>query len=203
MYATILLVLVGSITLVVQGGARYMRQGTEYQEAQRQTLMGLKLVTADIARSTTARRDPDAGTAAMANADYFIFLSPVPDDSSNPWTYNGEQLEYHAWICYYLTATPIGDLVRVRRPLPSAETSNNIGNPPPLADFQVNQPGDVRRVVSRGVTEFTLNDGTTGQQVRVNLGCSVNWEDTNADGVNDREIVTTISGQSLATMPNP
>ena len=42
-YSTILLILVGSITLAVQAGMKYMRQGTEYQEAQRQTLIGLGL----------------------------------------------------------------------------------------------------------------------------------------------------------------
>ena len=201
-YATILLLLVGSITLAVQGGLKYMRQGSEYQEAQRQTLIGLKAITSDLTRSTTAWREPDGGTAAMVDADHMIFLSPIPDPPATDWTYDIDRLEYHAWICYYVTATPIGDLVRVRRPLSSPQASNIISAIPTLSDMQTNQAGDERKVVARGVTEFRLNDGVTAAQVLINLTCSVNWEDTDGDGVNDRDIVTSISGQSLASMPN-
>ncbi len=201
-YSTILLILVGSITLAVQAGMKYMRQGTEYQEAQRQTLIGLKAITSDLTRSTTAWRDPDGGTPAMVDADHLIFLSPIPDPPATDWTYDGDRLQYHAWLCYYVTATPIGDLVRVRRPLSTPEPSNNISAIPSLSDMQTPQAGDERKVIARGVTEFRLNDGITAAQVQINLTCSVNWEDTDGDGSNDREIVTSISGQSLATLPN-
>ena len=201
-YATILLILVGAITLAVQGGLKYMRQGAEYQDAQRQTLIGLKSLTSDLSRSTTAWRDPDGGTPAMTNADYMIFLSPIPNPPATDWTYSGDELQYHAWICYYLSAKPIGDLIRVRRPLAGPSTSSLITGIPTLADFQTPQPGDESRVIARGVTEFRLNDGASGGQVQINLTCSVNWEDTDGDGVNDRDIVTSISGQSLAVLPN-
>lgn len=216
-YATILLVLVGSIVAAVQGGLRYMRQGADYQEAQQQTLLGIKAITADLSKSTTARRDPDPGLFPAPpppppnpplpdpTLRYFICLSPVPDPPAVDWTYSGDQLEYHAWICYYIdesTGLP-GSLIRVRRPLPAPATSNLVGVVPPLTDFQSPVAGDVRKVISRGVSYLYFDDGATGQQVFFMLGCSTNWEDTGGDRINDRQIVTTIYGQSLATMPNP
>jgi Prokaryotic N-terminal methylation motif len=188
-FSVILLLLMGSIVLVVQGGMRYMRKGAAYQDAQKQTLVCMKKIIEDLSVSTPSRIEPPS---PLADSNHIIFLSPVPDPLGD-WSYDGSSVEYQAWICYYREAAS-NTLIRIRRPLAGPSTSNELDDPPVLADFTSPEGGDIRTVVGRGVTDFRVNDGPTSQMLSITLASSVET------GTNKN---TTVVSRSMATMPNP
>jgi hypothetical protein len=188
-FSSILLVLMGSIALVVQGGMRYMRTGTAYQDAQKQVIVGMQKLREDLARSTPARRAP---LSPLVDSDHLIFPSPVPDTPDQDWTYDEADLEYHSWVCYYHDAAD-SELVRVEVPLSGPLKSNELDEPPDLSAFKSPPSGSTTKVVARDIVEFLLNDGPTGQQVSVRMAASVKT------GTKKN---TTVVSRSMVTMPN-
>jgi len=188
-FATILLVLMGSIVLVIQGGLRYMRTTTAYQDAQRQVVVGIQKMREDLSKSTTARREPPS---PLLDSDHIIFLSPTPPPPDVDWTYDGSDLEYHYWVCYYFDSSS-NELVRIQIPIPPS-TSNETADPPELADF-LSQPKDNNwKVVARDIQSMTVNDGPTSRQLSLRMTSSVS---TGTDKT------TEVTSRTMVTMPNP
>lgn len=188
-FSTILLLLFGSIALVVQGGLKYMRTGTAYQDAQRQVFVGMKMIREDLSNSTSVRREP---VSPMVDSDHIIFASPIPNAPAVDWTYDGTDLEYYSWICYFHDPGN-QELVRVRVPFVDATLSRDLVVPPPLSDFQSPPTGSTTKVIARGVDDLRFNDGETNKQIRVRLSSTV------ATGTNKS---TTVVSASMVTLPN-
>lgn len=178
----------GCIALVVQGGLKYARTGTAYQDAQRQVFIGMQKLREDLSNGTFVQREP---VSPMVDSNYIIFASPVPEEPAIEWTYEGTSLQYHAWICYYHDPAT-QELKRVRLPFSSALRAFELPEPPELVDFQ-SSPASKTKVVARGVTELRLSDGGTNQQVRIRLSSTVpTGTDKN----------TTVMSASMVTLPN-
>lgn len=191
-YASLLLVLLGGVSMVVVGGTRYLQTGTAYQTAQNESLVAMRKVMEDLGRSTAQFRRP---ASPLTDSDHIIFLSPDPPGGSTTWTYNNDELQYHFWICYYWD---VGrqELVKARLPVggtPITRSTIPVPTAPPLANFKPPGNNDVR-VVARGVTDFAVNDGATAQQLSVRISTSVAT-------ASDKQ--TTVTTRSLVRMPNP
>lgn len=191
-YAGILMLLMGGVTIVLIAGSRYMHTGVAYQRAHSEALVGMQKLIGELGASTSMGRAP---ASPMVDGTHIIFLSAAPPAPATAWTYNGTNLEYHFWICYYWDA-PAEELVRARLPVaggPVTRITAPTPTAPLLSDFQPPANNDLR-VVARDITDLKINDGDTTKQVRVELSSSV------ATASDKETIVTT---RSLVQLPNP
>ncbi|MGE0494785.1 MAG: hypothetical protein AB7S38_36580 [Vulcanimicrobiota bacterium] len=191
-YASLLLLLLGGVTMVVVGGVRYLQTGSAYQTAQNESLIAMRKLVEDLGRSTAQFRRP---ASPLSDSDHIIFLSPEPPAGGSDWTYNNDELQYHFWICYYWDMGQ-RELVRARLPVggtPITRSTIPVPTAPPLANFRPPANNDVR-VIARGITDFAINDGATAQQLAVRLSSSVAT-------ASDKQ--TTVTTRSLIRMPNP
>lgn len=187
-FSAIFLLLTGCIVLVVQMGMRYTRKGTAYQDAQKQSLVSMKKITDELSRGTATRRSP----AALLSSDHIIFATPVLQDPAQNWTYDGTNLLYKSWSCFYFDAAN-EELLSLRRPFAAPVMSSDIPLPPELVEMLTPEATDTRVVMARGVKEFVLNDGPTSKLVSIKLSVSV------ATGT---DVYTTVKSQTMVEMPN-
>lgn len=192
-FSSILLLLMGSIVMVLQGGMRYLRLGAAYQDAHRETLTGMRIMVEGLRKGNPFHMYPtlvDDGTGK--GSEFVMFMSPELDDPEEDWTYQGTDLQYHRWVSYYLDP---GRQELVESQLPIAGAPVTTLTEPPFPNLSAFRPPGNRnaRVISRGVTDLRFLPGIGTQQVRIVLSCSV------ATGT-DR--FTTVSSQSLVLMPN-
>jgi hypothetical protein len=189
-FSTILLLLMGCIALVLECGIRYLRLDTAYQDAQRQNMVGMRKVLEELGQTTTVRRQPPS---PLVNSDYVIVMSPRPLPPDTAWTYSGSNLLYHQWLCFYRDSAT-QELVRATLPIAGGPTiSADAPTAPPLASFRPPVNG-TSQVLARGVTEFLVNDGVTGQQLSLRM--------TSAVATNSQKN-TVITNRSVVTLPNP
>lgn len=184
-FSSILLLLMGCIVLVVQAGMRYARKGTAYQDAQKQVLVSMRRMVEDFAAGTPVRKDP----AVLNDSNYIIFASPIPDDPAAPWLYKNTSLLFQGWIAFYEDTTT-EELVRVRQPFKLPLESGNVPFAPPLSDFEADP---AKRILAKGVKEFSLNDGPNTNLISIKLSVGV------ATGTNR---FTTVTSQTMAEIPN-
>lgn len=188
-FSTILLLLMGCIAMVLEGGMRYLRLGGAYQDAQNQTLVGMRHMLEELGQCTVVCRAP----SPAVNSDFVIVLSPEPLPPAGGWTYQGTGLEYHQWLCFYRDGAS-NELVRATLPIAGGPFLSGDAPPaPPLAEFQPPSGGS-SQPIARGVTEFLVNDGPTGQQLSLRLTCSV---------ATNSQKNTVITNRSVVTLPNP
>lgn len=189
-FCTIVLLLMGCIVMVVQGGMRYLRLGTAYQDAQSQTLVGMRRMLQELGECSVAQRAP---ASPLADADHVIALWPQPEAPATLWTYKGSELEYHQWVGFYRDAQT-NDLVRATQRIAGAPVASRDAPPaPPLDDFLLSRNPSAR-VLARGITDLRINDGPTGQQLSIRLTGSV---------VTGTDKHTAITHRSVVTLANP
>ncbi len=181
----------GSIVMVLQGGMRYLRLGAAYQDAHRETLMGMRVMVEGLRRGNPHHMYPTLVDDGVGS-DFIMFLSPELEDPEEDWTYDGTDLQYHRWVSYYLDH---GRSELVESTLPVAGAPVITLDEPDFPNLPAFRPPGNRnaRGLSRGVSNLQFLPGIGTQQVRIVLSCSV------ATGT-DR--FTTVTSQSLVLMPN-
>jgi hypothetical protein len=189
-FSLIFLLLMGCIALVLQGGMRYLRLGTAYQDAQNQTLVGMSIMLEKIGQCTPVNRAP---AAPAVDSTYVIVLSPAPLAPLTTWTYQDTELEYYQWLCFYRDAAR-DELVMATLPVAGGPLVSADAPPAPaLAAFQPPKDG-TSRVIARGCREFLVNEAAGGQQLSLRLTCAV---------ATNSEKSTVVTNRSVVTLPNP
>ena len=184
-FSSILLLLMGCIVLVVQAGMRYARKGTAYQDAQKQVLVSMRRMVEDFATGTPVRKDP----TVLNDSNHIIFAAPIPDDPAGPWLYKDSNLLFQAWVAFYEDTTT-EELVRVRQPFTAPLLSGEVPFAPLLTDMEADP---AKRILAKGVKEFSLNDGPNTNLISIKLSVGV------ATGTNR---FTTVTSQTMAEIPN-
>lgn len=186
--------------MVLQAGMKHLRTGAAYQDAQRETMLGMSTIVEGLRNGNgtpeemfPSLRDLEPGE----NSDFLIFMSPHQEDLSTPWTYpeGRTELHYYRWLCFYHDRQS-QELVASWLPIPGApKTALELRDDlkfPKLTDFY--PPGNRNaRVSARGVTHLSFEIGPQTQQVAVELACSV---ETGTDRT------TTVASRSVVYLPN-
>lgn len=204
-YSSLLLMLLGGLYLFVSNGARYLRLGVAFQDAQSEALVAMRRLTEELATSTEIARSP----GAPLDSDHIIFLSPdgpplsgeTPAAGDPEWFHDPTDLSlaYRRWVCYYWNSTTL-ELVRAQQDVGATPVTTD---PPPtapsLASFQA-LPG---RVVARGISDpelaalglppFRVSQDSDPKLLDVQLSATV---ETASDKV------TTVTTRSVVRMPN-
>lgn len=192
-YAALLVLLLGGVYLVVSNGARYLQLGAAFQNAQSESLVGMRKLVEELSIST----DQGRVMAAPIDSDYVIFLSPQPDPShpeAPSWTYkDGVDLEYYRWVCYSWDQAEQA-LVRAELPVNPSPLLGVTTDPPPLAPTLATFQAADGRVVARGVNDLRISVDTTPDRLEIRLSTTV-------DTASDKQ--TTVTTRSIAKMPNP
>ncbi len=199
-FASILLLLMGSIVMVLQAGMKHLRTGAAYQDAQRETMLGMSAIVEGLRNGNGTPEEMSPNLRALnpgENSNFLIIMSPHKEDLAAAWTYpeGRTDLHYYRWLCFYHN-DQLRELVASWLPIPGApKTALDLRDDlefPDLTDFY--PPGNRKaRVAARGVTRLAFEIGPRAQQVAVELDCTV---ETGTDRV------TTVTSRSVVYLPN-
>lgn len=159
-YMAILSLLLSGIYMLLVGGLGFVRDGSAYQTAQQQALVGMRWLSSETCNSTRVRRSPALGPTT--NSTHLIFLSPDPIGGGS-WTYSGAELEYQKYVCFFWDSAS-SQLIRTEQALSSPAISILTDPPPSLATMQAIPEPD-RRVIARQITDLRINEGSTPDQI--------------------------------------
>ncbi len=186
-FSGMLLLLLASIVMVMQAGMRYQRLGAAYQEAQSQSMVGLKKMVEELSQSTPIKRLP---ASPFSDAKHVIALSPQPPPPAESWSYQGGSLQYHQWMAFYHDGTA-HTLVRATLPVNGGPCTSTLApDAPPLGDFQTASRDLQLRPLAHGVKAFSIGENGNARQLIVSLTCSVATNSQSSTDITTRGVVT-------------
>ena len=152
-----LLFILAGVFLLLHSGQRYTRETEAYSAAQQQASSVVRGLTVELGQSVSRFTKYGPG--------YIIFLSSrAPETSGGPdfeFDPASGRLVWKKWVCYYHDATENQNL-RAEIPLDTA-TADLAAEPTPVSvdPTPYQDPGVTKRIVGRGITNFTIT-GATG-----------------------------------------
>ena len=140
-YASLSIALLGGVTLYVQSGLQMYRAGDTYKEAQKDAMLTLRKMTAEIANSTYADKAGGARISLPDEADHLLIF-PSADDLSTKlkhqiWVHDGSsgELLWRKWVLFSLNRD---EKSLIKRELSMKGTPrDSLALPPVPGDFSV------------------------------------------------------------------
>jgi len=149
-YSTILLILLGGVVFVVEGGARYFRLAQAHETVNRQAVLGLSKMRRELVNASQS-----STIISTTPQPHILFLSPfeMAPSTSEEYTYSGTTLEYKKWVCFYRNSD--NQLVMTEFAPPSPPVTDPGAEPPP--DFATDILPALARPLANNVSrvEFT------------------------------------------------
>jgi type II secretory pathway pseudopilin PulG len=98
-YSSVLLFLLGGIFMVVEGGSRYFRLAEAHETVNQQAVIAMSRIRGELTNGSQASLNP-----SNTPQDHILFLSPFGMDDTNEddYEYDGTQLIWKKWVCFYL-----------------------------------------------------------------------------------------------------
>jgi hypothetical protein len=99
-YSAVLLLLLGGVFMVVEGGMRYFRLAEAHETVNQQAVIAMGRIRGELANGSQTSLNPGA-----APQPHILFLSPFGMDGSGEEEYeyggNGTQVLWKKWVCFY------------------------------------------------------------------------------------------------------
>lgn len=180
-YSSILLLLLGGVFMVVEGGMRYFRLASAHETVNQQAVIALSRVRAELANASQSSVVIDTSPQ-----NYILFLSPFGLESSTDpadqiYEYQDNQLIWKKWVCFYRDSSE--RLVRAELDTPD----ENNPSTPPIPDFAGEILPLPTRTVAHNVEAVSFQFFPAPAVVRITVETQ---QDTASDRTTNLELVS-------------